>query len=115
MIAGEAEVVGEHMAIEFFAELSTEGAAECTSSEPAEDGTRDCAEGDAKRTGNSADSTPPCGLLPERCSHHERLRRRFQQLRQSSWLFVTMRSWGSYTEDIAMTWGELHLGGMAVM
>ncbi len=49
MIAGEAEVVGEHMAIEFFAELSTEGAAACTSSEPAEDGTRYCAEGDAKR------------------------------------------------------------------
>lgn len=58
MIAGEAEVVGEHMAIEFFAELSTEGAAACTSSEPAEDGTRDCAEGDAKRAGNSADSSP---------------------------------------------------------
>ena len=55
MIAGEAEVVGEHMAIEFFAELSSEGAAACTCSEPAEDGTRNCAEGDAKRTGNSAD------------------------------------------------------------
>ena len=55
MIAGEAEVVGEHMAIEFFAKLSTEGTAACTSSEPAEDGTRNCAEGDAKRAGNSAD------------------------------------------------------------
>jgi hypothetical protein len=55
MIAGEAEVVGEHMAIEFFTELSTEGAATCTSSEPAEDGTRDCAEGEANRAGNSAD------------------------------------------------------------
>lgn len=44
------------MAIKFFAELSTEGAAACTSSEPAEEGTRDCAEGDAKRAGNSADS-----------------------------------------------------------
>jgi hypothetical protein len=58
MIAGEAEVVGEYMAIEFFAELSTEGAAACTSSEPAEDDTRDCAEGDAKWAGNSADSRP---------------------------------------------------------
>lgn len=58
MIAGEAEVVGEHMAIEFFAELSTESAAAGTSSEPAEDGTRDCTEGDAKRAGNSADSSP---------------------------------------------------------
>ena len=58
MIAGEAEVVGEHMAIEFFAELSTEGAAACTSSEPTEDGTRDCAEGDTKRASNSADSSP---------------------------------------------------------
>ncbi|VVP13953.1 hypothetical protein PS732_03521 [Pseudomonas fluorescens] len=57
MIAGETEVVGEHMTIEFFAELSTEGAAACTSSEPAEDGARDCAEGDAKRAGNSADSS----------------------------------------------------------
>ncbi len=57
MIAGEAEVVGEHMAIEFFAELSAEGAAACTSSEPAEDGTRDCAEGNAKRAGNSADGS----------------------------------------------------------
>ncbi len=55
MIAGETKVVGEHMAIEFFAKLSTEGAAACTSSEPAEDGTRNCAEGDAKRAGNSAD------------------------------------------------------------
>lgn len=55
MIAGEAEVVGEHMAIEFFAELSTEGAASGTSGEPAEDGTRNCAERDAKRAGNSAD------------------------------------------------------------
>lgn len=58
MIAGEAEVVGEHMTIEFFAKLSSEGAAACTSSEPAEDGARDCAEGDAKRAGNSADSSP---------------------------------------------------------
>lgn len=58
MIAGEAEVVGEHMTIEFFAKLSTEGAAACTSSEPAEDGARECAEGDAKRAGNSADSSP---------------------------------------------------------
>lgn len=58
MIAGEAEVVGEHMAIEFFAKLSTEGAAACTSGEPAEDGSRDCAEGDAKRASNSADSSP---------------------------------------------------------
>ena len=58
MIAGEAEVVGEHMAIEFFAELCTKGATACTSSEPADDGTRDCAEGDAKRAGNSADSSP---------------------------------------------------------
>lgn len=57
MIAGETEVVGEHMTIEFFAELSTEGVAACTSSEPAEDGARDCAEGDAKRAGNSADSS----------------------------------------------------------
>ncbi|PBJ27199.1 hypothetical protein BSF44_08750 [Pseudomonas sp. ACN8] len=55
MIAGETKVVGEHMAIEFFAKLSTEGTAACTSSEPAEDGTRNCAEGDAKRAGNSAD------------------------------------------------------------
>ena len=55
MIAGEAEVVGEHMTIEFFAKLSTEGAAAYTSSEPAEDGTRNCAKGDAKRAGNSAD------------------------------------------------------------
>ncbi len=55
MIAGEAEVVGEHMTIEFFAKLSTEGAAACTSSEPAKDGTRNCAERDAKRAGNSAD------------------------------------------------------------
>ncbi|RVD77100.1 hypothetical protein A9HBioS_3123 [Pseudomonas koreensis] len=55
MIAGETKVVGEHVAIEFFAKLSTEGAAACTSSEPAEDGTRNCAEGDAKRAGNSAD------------------------------------------------------------
>ena len=58
MIAGETKVVGEHMAIEFFAKLSTEGAAACTSSEPAEDGTRDCTEGDGKRAGNSADSSP---------------------------------------------------------
>ena len=58
MIAGEAEVVGEHMTIEFFAKLSTEGAAARTSSEPAEDGTRNCAERDAKRAGNSADSSP---------------------------------------------------------
>ena len=36
MIAGETKVVGEHVAIEFFAKLSTEGAAACTSSEPAE-------------------------------------------------------------------------------
>ncbi|GAA0385959.1 hypothetical protein GCM10008969_03520 [Pseudomonas veronii subsp. inensis] len=55
MIAGEAEVVGEHMTIEFFTKLSTEGAAACTSSEPAENGTRNCAERDAKRAGNSAD------------------------------------------------------------
>ena len=55
MIAGETKVVGEHVAIEFFAKLSAEGAAACTSSEPAEDGTRNCAEGDAKRAGNSAD------------------------------------------------------------
>jgi len=40
MIAGEAEVVGEHMAIEFFAELSTEGAATHASSESAENGSR---------------------------------------------------------------------------
>lgn len=46
------------MAIEFFAELSTEGAAACTSSEPAEDGTRYCAEGDANWASNSADSSP---------------------------------------------------------
>jgi len=58
MIAGETKVVGEHVAIEFFAKLSTEGAAACTSSKPTEDGTRDCAEGDAKRAGNSADSGP---------------------------------------------------------
>lgn len=57
MIAGETEVVGEHMAIEFFAELCTKGATACTSSEPADDGTRDCAEGDAKRADNSADSS----------------------------------------------------------
>ena len=57
MIAGETKVVGEHMAIEFFAKMSTEGTAACTSSEPAEDGTRDCTEGDAKRAGNSADSS----------------------------------------------------------
>jgi hypothetical protein len=55
MIAGEAEVVGEHMTIEFFAKLSTEDAAAGTSGEPAEDGARDCAEGDAKRAGDSAD------------------------------------------------------------
>lgn len=55
MIAGETKVVGEHMAIEFFAKLSTEDTAAGTSSEPAEDGTRNCAEGDAKRAGNSAD------------------------------------------------------------
>ncbi len=55
MIAGETKVVGEHMAIEFFAKLSTKGAAGCPSSEPAEDGTRNCAEGDSKRAGNSAD------------------------------------------------------------
>jgi hypothetical protein len=57
MIADETKVVGEHMAIEFFAKLSTEGAAACTSGEPTEDGARDCAESDAKRAGNSADSS----------------------------------------------------------
>ncbi|MBJ2223977.1 hypothetical protein JFT65_10965 [Pseudomonas sp. MF7451] len=58
MIAGEAEVVGEYMAIEFFAKLSTECAATGTSNESAEDGTRDGAEGDARWAGNSADSSP---------------------------------------------------------
>ena len=38
MIAGEAEVVGEHMTIELFSELSTEGAASHASSESAENG-----------------------------------------------------------------------------
>jgi hypothetical protein len=46
------------MAIEFFAELSTEDAAAGTSGEPAEDGAGDCSEGDAKRAGNSADNGP---------------------------------------------------------
>lgn len=58
MIAGEAEVVGEHMAIEFFTELSTEGTAASTSGESVEDGARECAEGDAKRAGNSSYSSP---------------------------------------------------------
>lgn len=43
MIAGEAEVVGEHMTIELFSELSTESAAAHASSKSAEDGTRNCA------------------------------------------------------------------------
>ncbi len=38
MITGEAQVVGEHMAIELFSELSTEGAAAHASGEPAENG-----------------------------------------------------------------------------
>jgi hypothetical protein len=38
MIAGEAEVAGEHMTIEFFSELRTKGTATYTSSEHAEDG-----------------------------------------------------------------------------
>jgi hypothetical protein len=40
MIAGEAEVVGEYMAIELFAELSTESAAPHAASESAENGPR---------------------------------------------------------------------------
>lgn len=55
MIAGEAEVIGEHMAIQLFSELSAEGAASHASSEPAENGPRDCAEGDTNWTGNSAE------------------------------------------------------------
>lgn len=39
MIAGEAEVVGEYMAIEFLSELSTEGAATQAPSESAKNGT----------------------------------------------------------------------------
>ena len=38
MIAGEAEVVGAYMAIEFFSELSTEGATTHAPSESAENG-----------------------------------------------------------------------------
>jgi hypothetical protein len=56
MIAGEAEVVGEHVAIQLFPELSANSAAAHTSGEPTEDGARDCANGDAKRAGNSSDS-----------------------------------------------------------
>lgn len=52
MIADEAKVVGEHMTIEFFAELSTEDAAAGTSGEPAKDGASDR----SKRAGNRADS-----------------------------------------------------------
>lgn len=54
MIAGEAEVIGEHMAIQLFSELGTEGAACHASSEPAENGPRDCAEGNTNWTGDSA-------------------------------------------------------------
>lgn len=45
------------MTIEFFAKLSTGAAAR---TQPAEDGTRNCAERDAKRAGNSADSNLAC-------------------------------------------------------
>jgi hypothetical protein len=38
MTAGEAKVVGEHMTIEFFSELSTESAASHASSKSAENG-----------------------------------------------------------------------------
>lgn len=38
MIAGETEVVGEHMAIEHFSELRTQGAASDASSKSAENG-----------------------------------------------------------------------------
>ena len=38
MIAGEAEVVGGHMAIELFSELGAEGAASDASSKSAENG-----------------------------------------------------------------------------
>jgi hypothetical protein len=38
MIADEAEVISEHVAIEFFSELSPEGAATYTPSESAENG-----------------------------------------------------------------------------
>ena len=57
MITGEAEVVGEHMTIELFSELSTESAAAHASSKSAEDGARDCPEGDAKRAGNHTGSS----------------------------------------------------------
>ena len=54
MPAVQAEVVGEHMAIQLFAQLGTERAASGTASQAAEDGTGDCAESDTNGAGEQA-------------------------------------------------------------
>ena len=54
MSAEKAEVVSQHVAIKFFAKLSAKDTATDSTSETAEERTRNCAEGDTERTGNGA-------------------------------------------------------------
>ncbi|TWC70253.1 hypothetical protein FBY10_105303 [Pseudomonas sp. SJZ103] len=56
MSAEQAEVVCQYMAIQFFAKLGANSAATYTAGQSTEDGARHCADGDAKRDGQGAES-----------------------------------------------------------
>lgn len=58
MSAEQTEVVGQHMAIQIFAELSAKSAATHTGSEASEDGAENCTDNDARWAGKSAESGP---------------------------------------------------------
>ena len=66
MPAVQAEVVGEHMAIQLFTQLGTEHAATGTASQATEDGTGNCAESDANGAGDQANGR--ANLAASKCS-----------------------------------------------
>ncbi|AMT87199.1 hypothetical protein AYO71_06485 [Pseudomonas koreensis] len=61
MPAGQAEVIGKHMTIQLFAQLSTNNTTAHASGQSAEDGARDCTERDGKWIGNATDRRDSAG------------------------------------------------------
>lgn len=57
MPAEQAVVICQYMAIQFFAELGANGTATYTATESAKQDARECADGDAERSGKRADSS----------------------------------------------------------
>ena len=58
MTAEEAKIVRQDMTIQFFAKMSTERTSTYATDKAAKDRAGNCAEADAYRSGNSADSGP---------------------------------------------------------